>query len=91
MNFLYTQYYTNIAQKKRLSHGIYLYRQWNNPTAHSTTKKTSTINQRILICSTKKDDLSVSPTLETLSTFNTQSLAPTYNDTDAILNITIWN
>ena len=38
-----------------------------------------------------KDDLSVTPTLETLRTLDTQSSDPTYNDTDAILNITIWN
>ena len=45
MNFLYTQYHSILHGKKRPSHDTYLYRRWNNPTAHSTTKKTRTTNQ----------------------------------------------
>ena len=38
-----------------------------------------------------KDDPFVTPTLESLCTFDTCSLDPTYKDTDTVLNITIWN
>ena len=84
-----TVYYT----KKHPSHDNYLYRQWNNPTTRSTTKKTQKTNQRILTRSTTKDDPSVTSTLETFSTLDldTRSSYPTYIDTDAILSITIWN
>ena len=79
-----------ITRKKNPSHDNYLYRQWTNPTARS--KKTRTTNQRNLARSTTKDDLSVTPTLETLySTFDTRSSHPTNIDTDTILSITIWN
>ena len=78
-----------IKRKKHPSHDNYLYRRWNNPTARRKKKtRTHTTNQRLTAHSTTKDDPSITPTLETL---DTRSSDPTYNDTDAILNITIWN
>ena len=77
-----------ITRKKHPSHDNYLYRRWNNPTAHS--KKTRKTNQRILARSaTTKDDTSVTPTLQTLCTQDTRS--STQTDADILLSITIWN
>ena len=73
-----------ITRKKHPSHDNYLYRRWNKPKTHKT-KKTRMKQQRLLTHSTTKDDPSVTPTLDTRSSDSTQ------NDTDAILNITIWN
>ena len=58
------------------------------PTANAATTGKTTAYAPIKI----RDDLSVTPTLETLCTLATCSSDPTYNDADdAILNITIWN
>ena len=79
-----------ITRKKTPSHDNYLYRRWNNPTLRKhKTKKTRTKHQRLLV--TTKDDTSVTPTLETLSTQDTRTSHPTNIDTDTILSITIWN
>ena len=75
-------------KKKHPSHDNYLYRRWNNPTVSS--KKTRKTHQRNLVRSTK-DDTSVTPTLETLSTLDTRTSHPTNIDNDTILSITIWN
>ena len=76
-------------KKKHPSHDNYLYRRWNNPATHKhKTKKTRTIRQRL---ATTKDDTSVTPTLETLSTLDTRTSHPTNIDNDTILSITIWN
>ena len=48
-------------------------------------------NHRILTRTITKDDPSVTPTLDTLSTLDTRSSHPINTDTDAILSITIWN
>ena len=58
----------------------------NRPTLATNSNTTSTP-----IKIPVKDDTSITPTLETLCTLDTRSTDPTYNDTDAILNITIWN
>ena len=79
-----------ITRKKHPGHDNYLYRRWNNPTARRI-KQTHKTNQRTLARSTTKDDPSVTPTLETLSTLDTRSSHPTNTDTDAILSILIWN
>ena len=76
-----------ITRKKNPSHDNYLYRRWNNPAARS--KKTRTKHQRLPV--TTKDDTSVTPTLETLSTLDTRSSHQTNIDPDTILSITIWN
>ena len=77
-----------ITRKKHPSRDNYLYRRWNNPTVRSTTKKTRT--KRLTIeHSTTKDDTSVTTTLQTLCTQDTQSSHPPNIDT--ILSITIWN
>ena len=88
MRFLYTVLHY-ITRKKNPSHDNYLYRRWNNPTAHkhNKTKKTRTKHQRLLVIT--KDDTSVTPTLETLCTQDTQSSNQT--DADILLSITIWN
>ena len=81
-----------ITRKKHPGHDNYLYRRWNNPTASHkhTTKKTRT--KRLLAKhSTAKDDTSITPTLNTLSTLDTRSSHPTNIDPDTILSITIWN
>ena len=82
---------TYITKKRNnhRAHDEYLYQRWTNPTARS--KKTRKTNQRNLVCSTTKDDTSVTPTLTTLSTLDTRSSHPTNIDTDTILSITIWN
>ena len=59
-----------ITQKKHPSHNNYSYRQWNNSTPRSTTKKTRT-KGLIVKHSTTKDDTSVTPTLWTLCTQDT--------------------
>jgi len=77
-----------ITRKQYPSHDNYLYRRWNNPTAHKS-KKTRTKHQRLPAHdTTTKDDPSVTPTLSTL---DTRSSHPTNTDTDTILSITIWN
>ena len=85
--------YQHIIKKRdnHHAHDEYLYRRWNNSTIHTIkkTKKTRTKHQRLPI--TTKDDTSVTPTLETLSTLDTRSSHPTNTDTDTILSITIWN
>ena len=75
------------------AHDEYLYRRWNNTTTnkHKTkTKKTRTKHQRLLTRSTTKDDTSVTPTLETLCTIDTNT--PNQNgDANVLISITIWN
>ena len=78
-----------ITRKKHPGHDNYLYRRWNNPNAHKH-KKTRKTNQRNLARTTTKDDMSVTPTLTTLSTLDTRSSHPTNIDPDTILSITIW-
>ena len=79
-----------ITRKKHPSHDNYLYRRWNNPVRTHMTKKTRT--KRLLAKhSTAKDDTSITPTLNTLSTLDTRSSHPTNIDPDTILSITIWN
>ena len=89
----------------RNDHDAYLHHRWNmcnrkntTTTSPSTTKPTSapaTPTYQKAYAPIEiipvKDDQSITPTLETLSTLDTRSSDPTYNDTDAILNITIWN
>ena len=85
---------------KNDDHDSYLYHRWNDKKrkdtvtlkpapAGNSTNSTTTAYAPIEI--PVKDDPSVTPTLETLSTLETQPSDPTYNDTDAILNIMIWN
>ena len=81
----------NITRKKHPSHDNYLYRRWNNPTARKPKKKTRTTHQHLPAHDTAKDNPSVTPTLETLSTLDTRSTHPTNTDPDTILSITIWN
>ena len=87
---------------KNNDHDAFLYNRWNKNTttiSPSTTKPTPTAAAATTGKTTAyapieipvKDDPSVTPTLETLCTLDTCSSDPTYNDTDAILNITIWN
>ena len=77
------------------NHDAFLYHHWNNKnkinngTNKPTTAPWNTASAPIEIH--VKDDSSVTPTLETLCTLDTWSLDPSNNDTDAILNITIWN
>ena len=92
---------------KNDNHDAFLYNRWNKTNTNkntttispSTTKPTPTAAAATTGKTTAyapieipvKDDPSVTPTLETLCTLDTCSSDPTYNDTDAILNITIWN
>ena len=77
-----------ITQKRHSGHDNYLYRRWNNPTAHKyKTKKTRT-NQHLFVT---KDDTSITPTLETLYTLDKHFLHPINVANDTILSITIWN
>jgi hypothetical protein len=77
-----------ITRKKHPGHDNYLYRRWTNThTANKhKTKKTRTQHQRLLI--TTKDDTSVTPTLETLSTTDTRT---PHDNADMLISITIWN
>ena len=77
-----------IKRKKHPSHDNYLYRRWTNtPSANKhKTKKTRTRHQRPLVIT--KDDTSVTPTLETLSTTNTST---PHDNADMLISITIWN
>ena len=83
------------------NHDAFLHHQQNN-----ANKNTSTIcpgkNKPTLIANSNtvahtlteipvRDERYVTHTLKTLCTLNTRSSDPTYNDTDAILNIMIWN
>ena len=90
---------------KTNNHDAFLYHRWNRSDRHkntttinpSTTKPTpaaATTGKTTAYAPIEipiKDDPSVTPTLETLCTLDTRSSDPTYNDTDVILNITIWN
>ena len=89
---------------KNDDHDAYLHHRWNrsNRNKNTTTTSPSTTKPAAAATATTgkttayapieiKDDPSVTPTLETLCTLDTCSSDPTYNDTDAILNITIWN
>ena len=90
---------------KNCDHDAFLFHRWNkantnkntNTISPSTTKPTPAAATHTYqkayapIEIPAKDDSSVTPTLETLCTLDTCPLDPTYNDTDAILNITIWN
>ena len=83
------------------NHDAYLYNQWNknNKNKKPTSKIKPTITPHITtptyqtgyapINIPANNDPFVTPTLETLCTLDTCSSDPTYNDTDAILNITI--
>ena len=83
------------------NHNAYLYHQWNkiNKNKKPTSKIKPTITPPITTPTYQtgyapidipvKDDPSVTLTLETLCTLDTCSSDPTYNDTDAILNIMI--
>ena len=79
-----------IPRKQHPGHDNYLYRRWNNPTASHKhkTKKTRTKHQRLLV--TTKDDASVTPTLDTLSTTDT-STPHQHSDADMLISIMIWN
>ena len=82
------------------NHDAFLHRRWNNANKNVSTIRPGT-NRPTLAANSNttsapieipvKDDTSITPTLETLFTLDTRSSDPTYNDTDAILNITIWN
>ena len=87
---------------KNHDHDVYLYHRWNDKKCKkntSTTKPTAapritthayhTASAPIKI--PVKDNPSITPTLETLSTLDTRSSHPANIDTDAILSITIWN
>ena len=78
-----------ITRKQHPGHDNYLYRRWNNPTVSSTHKKNRKTNHRLSV--TAKDDTSVTPTLQTISTLDTRSSHLTNIETDTILSITIWN
>ena len=86
---------------KNDDHDSYLYHRWNDKKRkkNTTTPKpapagnstNSTITVYVPIDIPIKDDPSVTPTIETLSTLDTCSSHPTNMDTGAILSITIWN
>ena len=79
-----------ITRKKHPGHDNYLYRRWNNPsTARSKTKKTRKPNQHLLV-STTKDDTSVTPTLETLCTNDTNT-PHQHGNANMLISIIIWN
>ena len=88
----------------RNDHDAYLHRRWNrsNRNKNTTTISPSTTKPTPAAATTGKtiaytpiemvkDDLSVTPTLETLCTLDTRSSQSTNIDNDAILRITIWN
>ena len=76
------------------NHDAFLQHRWNNannknkPTVHThKTKKNRTKHRRLPVT---KDDTSVTPTLETLSTLDTRSSH--HNENEAtLINLTIWN
>ena len=78
-----------ITRKQHPSHDNYLYRRWNNPIAHKH-KTTKTCTKRQRLHATNKDDTSITPTVKTLCTINTN--APHQHDNaDMLISITIWN
>ena len=77
------------------NHDAFLYHRWNNKNKmNNGTIKPNAAPQNTASAPIEiqvKDDSSATPTLETLCTLDTQSSDLSDNDTDAILNITIWN
>ena len=86
------------------NHDAFLYRRWNNTNKmnNDTTKPiaapriTATPTYHTASASAPieipvKDDPSITSTLRTLCTLDTRSSDPSNNDTNAILNIMIWN
>ena len=88
-------------------HDAYLYHRWNDkkrkkntrtPKPIAATRITATPTYHTASASASasikipvKDEPSITSTLRTLCTLDTRSSDPSNNDTDAILNITIWN
>ena len=93
-----TLYYSTPTYAKNDDHDAFLYHRRNkvNTISPRTTKSIPAATNGKTTASAPieipvKDDPSITPTLETLSTLDTRSLHPTNIDTDAILSITIWN
>ena len=87
------------------NHDAFLYHRWNNTNKNKNTStsrpgtnrpplaaNSNNVAHTLTLTKTPvKDDPSITPTLATLCTIDTRSSDPTYNNTDAIIYITIWN
>ena len=84
-------YFTKKRNNKNHSHDGDLYQQWTNPTVHSIIKTAYIAPTKVRLDFTTNDALSITPTLEILSTLDTHSSHQTTGTPDTILSITIWN
>ena len=85
------------------NHDAFLHHRWNNANKNKNTSTSRPGTNRPQLAANSnnvahtltkipvRDERYVTHTLKTLCTLNTRSSDPTYNDTDAILNIMIWN